>query len=171
MDSGVLLKLDGRDVLIDGRVACSHGVLLSMARRGADLGSLLALPDQRVDRYNSVAPRQIKQSDGSDAHAVPDFRWPTPSPYAEMDVESVALELCQSDAERARVSAETAAMRAVGAEPLFRHLAWLASEWRRAGVVWGAGRGSSCAVFTLYLLGVHRVDSLAHEIPMEEFFR
>lgn len=42
-------------------------------------------------------------------------------------------------------------------------------QFRDDGVVWGVGRGSSCASLVLYCLHVHDVDSLEYDIPFKEF--
>jgi DNA polymerase III alpha subunit len=38
-------------------------------------------------------------------------------------------------------------------------------------LIWGVGRGSSVASYVLYLLGVHRIDSMYYELNPEEFLR
>ena len=38
-------------------------------------------------------------------------------------------------------------------------------------LVWGLGRGSSVASYILYLLGVHKVNSLYYDLPIEEFLK
>lgn len=38
-------------------------------------------------------------------------------------------------------------------------------------VVWGTGRGSSCASYCLYLIGIHEVDSIKYNLELSEFFR
>ena len=45
----------------------------------------------------------------------------------------------------------------------------LVCEFKKNNVVWGVGRGSSCACYLLYLLYVHDVDSLEFDIPFKEF--
>lgn len=39
------------------------------------------------------------------------------------------------------------------------------------GTLWGVGRGSSCASYILYLMGLHMVDPVYYEIDPYEFFR
>lgn len=41
---------------------------------------------------------------------------------------------------------------------------------RSMNTVW-SGRGSSCACYTLYILGIHNIDSVKYNIPFTEFFR
>jgi len=38
-------------------------------------------------------------------------------------------------------------------------------------VIWGVGRGSSVASYVLYLLGVHRIDSMFYDLDVAEFLR
>lgn len=45
----------------------------------------------------------------------------------------------------------------------------LIEEFRENGVVWGTGRGSSCASYVLYLLEVHDVNPIAYDIDFREF--
>ena len=37
--------------------------------------------------------------------------------------------------------------------------------------IWGVGRGSSVASYVLYLLGVHRINSMYYELDISEFLR
>lgn len=46
----------------------------------------------------------------------------------------------------------------------------IAQQLRERNIVW-AGRGSSCACYTLYILGIHNIDSVQFNIPYTEFFR
>ena len=38
-------------------------------------------------------------------------------------------------------------------------------------IVWGVGRGSSVSSFVLYLLNVHRIDSIKYNLNWQEFLR
>lgn len=45
----------------------------------------------------------------------------------------------------------------------------LVERFKRDGVVWGVGRGSSCACYVMYLLEVHDINSLRFGIDFSEF--
>ena len=45
----------------------------------------------------------------------------------------------------------------------------LICAFKKNNVVWGVGRGSSCACYLLYLLQIHDIDSLEFDIPFKEF--
>jgi DNA polymerase III alpha subunit len=42
-------------------------------------------------------------------------------------------------------------------------------EFEKDGVVWGVGRGSACASYVLYLLGVHDINPITYDISFTEF--
>jgi DNA polymerase III alpha subunit len=50
-------------------------------------------------------------------------------------------------------------------------MVYIIDTLRKNNIVWGVGRGSSVASYVLFLLGVHRVDSVKYDIPLNEFFK
>ena len=44
-------------------------------------------------------------------------------------------------------------------------------EVRANNVVWGVGRGSSVASYVLFIIGVHKIDSVKYKLPINEFFK
>jgi hypothetical protein len=48
---------------------------------------------------------------------------------------------------------------------------YIVRTFREKKVVWGVGRGSSCSLYILYLLGLHSVDCLKYGIHYSEFFK
>jgi DNA polymerase III alpha subunit len=42
---------------------------------------------------------------------------------------------------------------------------------RKHNIVWGVGRGSSVASYVLYLIGVHKINSMYYDLDIEEFLR
>jgi DNA polymerase III alpha subunit len=48
---------------------------------------------------------------------------------------------------------------------------YLVDTLRKNKIIWGVGRGSSVASYVLYLIGVHKVDSIKYNLPIEEFFK
>jgi DNA polymerase III alpha subunit len=55
-------------------------------------------------------------------------------------------------------------------EMIFRTIVYIIDKLRKSDTLWGVGRGSSCASLVLFLLGLHAVDPIKYNIPMEEFF-
>jgi len=48
---------------------------------------------------------------------------------------------------------------------------YLVDFMRENEIVWGVGRGSSVASYVLYLIGVHRIDSIKFGLDWREFLR
>ena len=55
--------------------------------------------------------------------------------------------------------------------PFVRCLLYVTDRFRDEGVVWGVGRGSSCASLVMFLLDINKVDPVKYGIPVEEFFK
>ena len=51
---------------------------------------------------------------------------------------------------------------------LIKNLVMLIDKFKEDGIVWGVGRGSSCASLLLYVLEVHDVDPIKYDIPFSE---
>lgn len=56
-----------------------------------------------------------------------------------------------------------------GHQHLIVKLHHLIQRFREDGVVWGVGRGSACASYIFYLMGVHDVNSIKYNLDFKEF--
>jgi len=56
-----------------------------------------------------------------------------------------------------------------GHQHLIIKLHRLIQRFRDDGVVWGVGRGSACASYIFYLMGVHDVNSILYNLDFKEF--
>jgi DNA polymerase III alpha subunit len=54
---------------------------------------------------------------------------------------------------------------------LLFYLKYLVDAMRENKIVWGVGRGSSVASYVLYLIGVHRIDSIKYDLDIKEFLK
>lgn len=69
-----------------------------------------------------------------------------------------------------RIAAEFEQIQKRGMTEFMRTIIYVLDTFRKEGIIWGVGRGSSCACYILFVLGLHSVDCVQHEIPLEEFF-
>ena len=97
--------------------------------------------------------------------------WHMPDEYKALDIAQHILDLCTTQAELQRVGEELLLFQERDLFNLLRYLKYFVDTMRKNGVVWGLGRGSSVASYVLYLLGVHKVDSLYYDLPIEEFLK
>ena len=70
-----------------------------------------------------------------------------------------------------RTSQELTAFHKRGMFPLLQYMIYLVDFMRENKIVWGVGRGSSVASYVLYLIGVHRIDSIQYDLDWREFLR
>jgi len=97
--------------------------------------------------------------------------WFMPREYSELDIESWIIAQCQTDTELARVNTELAEYRARDFIPVLQQMKYIVDTLRENNIVWGVGRGSSVASYVLFLIGVHKIDSIKYDLPLEEFFK
>jgi DNA polymerase III alpha subunit len=97
--------------------------------------------------------------------------WFIPDAYKNFDIAEYVLSLCKTDAEIQRVGQELLMYQDRNMFGLLIYLKYLVDTMRKNKVVWGVGRGSSCASYVLYLMGVHRINSLYYDLPIEEFLK
>jgi DNA polymerase III alpha subunit len=97
--------------------------------------------------------------------------WFMPSKYQNFDIAKYVLDLCQTDAELQRVGQELLLFQEREMFTLLRFCKYLVDLMRERKVVWGVGRGSSVASYVLYLIGIHKIDSLYYDLPIEEFLK
>lgn len=96
-----------------------------------------------------------------------------PQHYLELDVEKYIRALVpQADAKRkARVEAELELFRTRNLFSILQLLIYIIDTMRKHNLVWGVGRGSSVASYCLYLIGVHKIDSVKYDLDIREFLK
>jgi DNA polymerase III alpha subunit len=98
-------------------------------------------------------------------------RWLMPDQYKNLDIAEYVLSLCDSEAALQRVGEELLLYQARDLFDLLRYLKFLVDLMQENNLIWGVGRGSSVASYVLYLLKLHRVDSLHYNLDIAEFLR
>lgn len=97
--------------------------------------------------------------------------WYMPNEYNTLDIAEHVLSLCTTQPELQRVGEELLLYQERELFNLLRYLKYFVDTMRKNNVVWGLGRGSSTASYILYLLGVHKINSLYYDLPIEEFLK
>ena len=147
-----------------------------------DLGSIHIRDKSLIDQYNSnvldnVDDFSLMKSYVEPSCTIEEFDkerqeiWFMPDEYKSMDVGAYIRSLCNTDGENKRVDRELFLYDKHGMMNVLRFLKYLMDVIRDKHVVLGVGRGSSVASYCLYLLGVHKIDSLKYELDLEDFFK
>jgi DNA polymerase III alpha subunit len=167
-----------------GQIVLDENDVCDLIRQGRDLTEMRRIVvDDTVDIENMVhqvenVPDLVVHTfvDGTDM-SVPDYdelaqrNWRMPEEYRQVDIAAHILELCETDVELQRVGEELLLYQERNMFDLLRYLKYLVDTMRENHVIWGVGRGSSVASYVLFLLGVHRVNSMHYDLDPREFLR
>jgi DNA polymerase III alpha subunit len=118
--------------------------------------------------YNEVAKDKLSIEEWDHRNQ---SEWFVPEEYKQLDIAKLVLDLCKTDAELQRVGEELLLYQERNLYNLLRYLKYLVDVMRSNHLIWGVGRGSSIASYVLYLLEVHRVNSMYYELNPQEFLR
>lgn len=99
------------------------------------------------------------------------LKWFMPDEYKNFDIEDYVLGLCKTKEQIQRVDYELTLYKSHAMIDVLQFLKYMVDTLRKNNIVWGVGRGSSVASYVLYLLNVHKVDSLKYNLDPTEFLR
>lgn len=97
--------------------------------------------------------------------------WFMPKEYKNINIAEWLLNQCKTEVETERVIQELELFIQHNMIELLKYLKYLVDTMRKNNIVWGVGRGSSVASYVLFLIGVHKINSILYELPIEEFLR
>ena len=140
------------------------------------------IPDQLIVKNISVDKYQLNHipdflSESDSELTVEQFdkqnqnNWHMPDEYKNLDIASYILDKCENNEQLQRVGQELLLYQEKNLFDLLKYLKYLVDTMKKHGVIWGVGRGSSVASYVLYLLEVHRIDSIHYDLDPAEFLR
>jgi len=97
--------------------------------------------------------------------------WFMPSEYCSMDIAQWVLDQCKTDTELQRAGQELIMFQERDMFNLLKYMKYLVDTMRKNNIVWGVGRGSSVASFVLFLIGIHKINSLFYDLSIDEFLK
>lgn len=97
--------------------------------------------------------------------------WQMPIGYLELDIYEYFSNKITTEEEMLRVSEELSLFEKYDCTNVLRFLIYLVDTMIENKIVWGVGRGSSVASYCLYLIGIHKVNSLKYGLEPKEFFK
>ena len=133
--------------------------------------SLAGVPFNNVKQFNLHADSlELEQLVDSIEYSK---QFNIPQYYLGIDVEQYIRGLvATADAKRkARVEAELDLFRTRNLFSILQLLIYIIDIMRKHNLVWGVGRGSSVASYCLYLIGVHKIDSVEYDLDIREFLK
>ena len=118
-----------------------------------------------LDSYHSIS-QTVEEFD-----SISQRNWRMPKEYKDLDIAAYVLGLCKEEHELQRVGEELILYQERNLFDLLRYLKYLIDTLRKNNIVWGVGRGSSVASYVLFLIGVHKIDSLYYNLNIDEFLK
>jgi len=166
------------DMIYSGHVDKCHVVL---CEESDDVDKFnTAMEEQGFDKLQKYIPLDVDQKtfDG-----VCQSEWFMPDEYKRLDVDDWCLHKLMKiknathqdqilfSKEWNRTYEELEAFDERGMFPLLQYMIYLVDFMRENNIVWGVGRGSSVASYVLYLIGVHKINSIKYDLDWHEFLR
>ena len=97
--------------------------------------------------------------------------WFIPEKYTHINPFDYIHKLVKTQEEKDRVELELKMFKERNMENVLRFMIFFVDFMRENNIVWGVGRGSSVASYCLFLIGVHKVNSLQHNLNIKEFLK
>lgn len=145
----------------------------------------ITLNDQEeITRFQNAVKRNYNKFQSISQYQIPEIsveqfdtnlqdEWFMPEGYrsTSFDIVDHVFSLCKTDDENKRVEEELTLFAQYNLIELLCYLKYLVDTMRSNNIIWGVGRGSSVASYVLYLLGVHKVDSMKYGLDIREFLK
>jgi DNA polymerase III alpha subunit len=164
-----------------GQMHCSANELCDLLYKNPNLDLSNFLVDDPVQFNNSVrslyaSMPKLKQYVESNVDLAGfdlnnQRQWHMPEEYKVLDIAQYILEQCKTEEELQRVGQELLLYQERNLFDLLRFMKYLVDVLRKNKIVWGVGRGSSVASYVLYLLGVHKINSIYYDLDVAEFLK
>ena len=125
---------------------------------------------RNYNKFQSISQYQLPNVTINQFDSELQKHWFMPKDYYPNLIEML-YDLCATDEQKDRVNEELELFIQHGMLDLLFYLKYLVDTMRSNNIVWGVGRGSSVASYVLYLLGVHKVDSIKYGLDIREFLK
>lgn len=164
-----------------GQLIYNQNDLVDLLMQGHDISKLSSLmidDSVSVTSINSIInqpPELVPYIESNETLEEFDTRlqrnWYMPDTYKNLDIAEYVLSLCTTEEQLQRVGQELLLYADRELFDLLRYLKYLVDVMTDHNIIWGVGRGSSVSSYVLYLLKVHRIDSIYYNLDIGEFLR
>lgn len=132
--------------------------------------------NQVINRYNTLC--DIFEI-GDKISTIDEFKdesyvenWFMPEEYKTLDIYTHVMNKCDDSLDAStRVEQELEMFKERGMYPVLQFLVYFVKICKENNIVLGVGRGSSVASYVLYLIGIHKINSLKYDLDIKEFLK
>jgi len=97
--------------------------------------------------------------------------WFITEKYKDFNIVDFLLSQTQNEEQYQRVVTELELFIQYNMLEVLIYIKYLVDTMRENNIVWGVGRGSSVASYVLYLIGIHKIDSIKYNLDIHEFLK
>ena len=126
--------------------------------------------NKNADQFNNIKSLEDLDITIQEFDKLNQGNWFMPDEYKVMDIEGFLVHVCPKQNYQ-RIIEELRLFKQHNMLDLLRYLKYLVDTMKANNIVWGVGRGSSVASYVLYLLGVHKIDSVKYKLDIHEFLK
>jgi len=160
-----------------GQIVLSENDILEIYYKDPDK-KLKSLTETKIDFSDEleIAVPKLQSYNNIDI-SVDDFdrmnqnNWLMPEKYKDMDIAKFVLDQCKTEEELQRAGKELLMFQDRDMFTLLKYLKYLVDTMKSHNILYGVGRGSSVSSFVLYIIGIHRINSLYYDLDIEEFLK
>ncbi len=165
----------------DGVVEIPPSILESMIIKNIAIDNLAVTEiDSDIIKFNKLSFSKISTKSDIDPDKI-NFDWDIPEEYKKIDINQYVMSVSTEKLKHfsgielekriSRIKEELYEYKKRDLFSVLQTLIFIIDQFKKNNIVWGVGRGSSCASYVLYLLNVHSVDVIKYNIPLREFFK
>lgn len=165
-----------------GDVVVGRDDAINYLLEGNDIDGIMVDDEDEVTHYERMT--DLIDSDMPSINSVPEYKyepskylkrlsqqWLIPSEYVYMDIITYLVKKCTNDVEKQRVANELVEFEKRNELDILKVMVYIVDAFRKNGIIWGVGRGSSVSCFCLYLIGINKINPLEYDISYTEFFK
>jgi len=175
-----MIQLENRTVDEYGQVSFKIKDLYPLIMKGYEIQKLLIEDGEEYQQFVQVAKAHDQDEMLPPVYSKPEIpvddlmtayrnEWLIPERFKHLDLRVWLEQFCETQQQKDRIHAELDVFEKYDLFGMLRSLVYLIETFRKHKVLWGIGRGSSVSSYVLFLIGVHRVDSLAYDLDFSEF--
>ena len=161
-------------------IVVSENDLVEGLLRGKTANSIITQDIDKIDTYNHFCTlfkfdEQIEYETPTETKDKYSYKnadnWSMPDEYKQLNIIDYLLSKTNNEEQYQRVVQELEEFEKREMFPMLQFLVYMVQELKSNNIMWGVGRGSSVSSYILYLIGVHKIDSIKYNLDYKEFLR
>lgn len=169
------IELNNRILRSDGAIGVAPEQVSEMIIRGIPISKIYVTKiNEEIERFNRLSDERLELF--TDENIKVNLDWILPEEFKSIDLDKYVQDIIDElpsdihEIGEIRLNNELQEFKRRNLTDFLRTVIYVVSEFKSKGVIFGVGRGSSCASYLLYKIGLHCVDSLKYNISLTEFF-